>query len=80
MAQSSGIVFFQCIIPIEDSDSRISEVDAALLSSEEKESSSDISSEEGEEAKQSESEEEETSGIESESEQIEVVYICFVIR
>ena len=47
------------------------------MSSEEKESSSDVTSEEGEEVKQSEEEEEETSGIESESEQIEVVYIYF---
>ena len=74
MVQSSGIDLIWCIIPIEDSDSRISEADITLLSSEEKESSSDVISEEGEEAKQSESEEE-TSGIESESEQIEVVFI-----
>ena len=76
MAQNSGIIVVWHIIHVEDSDSRISEVDVALLSSEEKESSSDVTSEEGEEVKQSE-EEEETSGIESESEQIEVVYIYF---
>ena len=75
MAQNSGIILVWHIIHVEDSDSRVSEVDIALLSSEEKESSSDVTSEEGEEVKQSEEEEEETSGIESESEQIEVVYI-----